>query len=146
MTDKPAPDADGTVRLTPATPRVKVKPAPAAATKAPAPRVVAPAADAPGGGTVKKADFIDRVVARSGVKKKDAKPAIEATLAEIAAIMADGGELILPPVGKLKTVKVKDVGEGAQMLTLKLRTTKDPATPAAMGNTKSGVAEDADDS
>jgi len=31
---------------------------------------------------------------------------------------------VLPPLGKIKVVKEKDVGEGAKVLTLKLRTMK----------------------
>ncbi len=146
MSDKPATPGDGTVRLTPAAPKAKVAAPQSVPAKAPAPRVVGGNSDAPAGETVKKADFVDRVVARSGVKKKDAKPAIEATLAEIAAIMAAGGELVLPPIGKLKTVKINDLGEGAQVMTLKLRTTKDGAGATGAGNAKSGVAEDGDDS
>ena len=146
MSDKPATPSDGTVRLTPAAPKAKVTAPQAAPAQAPAPRVVGGSRDAPAGETVKKADFVDRVVARSGVKKKDAKPAIEATLAEIAAIMSAGGELVLPPIGKLKTVKINDLGEGAQVMTLKLRTTKDGAGATGAGNAKSGVAEDGDDS
>ena len=40
-------------------------------------------------------------------------------------------ELNLPPMGKLRVVKSKDVGEGAKVLTLKLRTMKDGAGQGA---------------
>jgi len=33
-------------------------------------------------------------------------------------------ELVLPPLGKLKVVNSKDIGQGAKALTLKLRTMK----------------------
>ncbi|MBS1301598.1 hypothetical protein GZH79_04445 [Loktanella sp. SALINAS62] len=95
------------------------------------------------GEAIKKPEFLDRAVARSGIKKKDAKPAIEAALAELADILAGGGELILPPMGKLKSIKSKDLGDGAQMLTLKLRTMKDGA---GTGAAKTGVADDDEDS
>jgi hypothetical protein len=54
-------------------------------------------------------------------------------------------------MGKLKAVKVKDLGEGAQMMTLKLRTMKDGAGLGAGNaggaqNAKSGVADAGDDS
>ena len=145
MTAKPATSPDGTVQLKAAAPTAKVA-VPTA--KAPAPRVVGANVDMPAGEAVKKAEFIDRVIARGDLKKKDAKPAIEAALAELADILAAGGELVLPPMGKIKAVKVKDLGEGAQMMTLKLRTMKDGAGQGAGGaqNAKSGVAVDDDDS
>ncbi len=146
MTTKPAAPTDGTVRLTPAAPKTPTaKPVTA---KAPTPQVVSKHVDLAPGEIVKKAEFIDRVIARADVKKKDAKPAIEAALAELADILAAGGELVLPPMGKLKQIKVKDLGDGAQMMTLKLRTMKDGAGQGEgpSGNAKSGVADDDDDS
>ena len=146
MSPKPATSPDGTVHLKAATPTVRVT-APVAAPKAPTPRIAGATADLPAGEAVKKAEFIDRVIARGDLKKKDAKPAIEAALAELADILAAGGELVLPPMGKIKAVKVKDLGEGAQMMTLKLRTMKDGAGQGggAAQNAKSGVAADDDD-
>jgi len=73
---------------------------------------------------LKKPAFLDRALQRTDVKKRDAKPAIEAALAEISAALLAGEELVLPPLGKIKVVKEKDVGEGAKVLTLKLRTMK----------------------
>lgn len=147
MSEKSVTTADGTVHLKMPTPKVQVA-APSAASKVPAPRVVGGAVDVPAGEAIKKAEFIDRVIARADLKKKDAKPAIEAALAELADILAAGKELILPPMGKIKAVKVKDLGMGAQMMTLKLRTQKDGAGQGAGAgqNAKSGVAVDDDDS
>ena len=76
---------------------------------------------------VKKPEFLDRAIARTAVRKRDAKPAIEAALAELAALLAEGNELNLPPLGKLKLLKSKDIGDGAKVMTLKLRTMKDSA-------------------
>lgn len=73
---------------------------------------------------VKKPVFIDRALLRTDVKKRDAKPAIEAALAELAAALLAGEELVLPPLGKLKVVNSKDLAQGAKALTLKLRTMK----------------------
>ena len=148
-TKDPATGPDGTVTLKPGAPKVQIAPK-AAPVKAPAPRVVGGPADVPAGETVKKPEFIDRVIARADLKKKDAKPAIEVALAELADILANGGELNLPPMGKLKAVKVKDLGMGAQMLTLKLRTMKDGAGLGAGNgageNARTGVAEGDGDS
>ncbi len=51
---------------------------------------------------LKKKELIDLVVARSGIKKKDAKPVIEAMLAVLGDAVAEGQELNLPPFGKLR--------------------------------------------
>lgn len=115
--------SDGTMTLkaVPPTP-VKTKVDVAATQK-----VVQPATPVTTKMLVKKPEFLDRAIARTAVKKRDAKPAIEAALAELAALLADGNELNLPPLGKLKLIKSKDIGDGAKVMTLKLRTMKDTA-------------------
>ena len=91
-------------------------------------------------GLMKKPELIDQVVARTSLKKRDVKPAVEAALAVLAEALLRGDELILPPMGKLRVVKAKEIGSGAQVLTLKLRTMKDGA-----GQSNSGLAESDDD-
>ncbi|MCF6316628.1 MAG: HU family DNA-binding protein [Marinosulfonomonas sp.] len=83
--------------------------APAATAKAP----VAPAAKAPvtavaGPPVLRKKELIERVVARSGIKKKDAKPTIEAMLAVLGEALASGEELNLQPLGKVMVKRVKE--------------------------------------
>ncbi|WP_296428558.1 HU family DNA-binding protein [Yoonia sp.] len=89
---------------------------------------------------LKKPVFLDRVVTRTGLKKRDVKPAVEAALAVLAEALTNGEELVLPPLGKLRVVKTKEIGDGAQAFTLKLRTMKDSA-----GAGKTGLAEADDD-
>lgn len=48
-----------------------------------------------------KKQLIERVVERSGLKKKDAKPAIEATLAILGEALEAGEEMNLQPFGKV---------------------------------------------
>ena len=59
-----------------------------------------PSADA--GTEMRKKELIDLVVARSGIKKKDAKPVVEAMLAVLGQAIGDGRELNLQPLGKLR--------------------------------------------
>lgn len=94
---------------------------------APKTKISTPAISVPQGEMLKKADFIDRAVARADAKKRDAKPAIEAALAVLSEALMAGEELNLPPLGKMRVVKSKEIGEGAKVLTLKLRTMKDGA-------------------
>lgn len=69
---------------------------------------------------MKKRDLLEKVVKRSGIKKKDAKPVVEAMLAVMGEALAEGRELNLPPFGKLKTNRIKDTGN-ARILNCKLR-------------------------
>jgi nucleoid DNA-binding protein len=48
-----------------------------------------------------KRELIDAAVLRSGVKKKDAKPVVEALLAILGETVASGRDLNLKPFGKL---------------------------------------------
>ncbi|WP_458790822.1 HU family DNA-binding protein [Yoonia sp. MH D7] len=135
--------ASGTVKLNTVMPEPVVTPLNAMSPKA---KIASAAVSVPQGETVKKPEFIDRAVARTEVKKRDAKPAIEAALAVLAEALENGEELNLPPMGKLRVVKSKDVGDGAKVLTLKLRTMKDGAGQGA-GQTDhvSDIDDDDDD-
>ena len=57
---------------------------------------------------LKKKELINTVVERSGIKKKDAKPVIEAMLAVLGQTLAEGREMNLQPLGKIKINRAKD--------------------------------------
>ncbi|HOZ33021.1 MAG TPA: HU family DNA-binding protein [Tabrizicola sp.] len=100
-----------------AKPALKVveKPAPGQAPgQAPVKAAAKVAAKAAG---FKLKDLVDQVASATGTKKPDAKKAVEATLAAIAAALKSGSDLALPPLGKLRIARTT----GA-VLTLKLRT------------------------
>jgi DNA-binding protein HU-alpha len=91
-----------------------------AAAKSPEPEVVVnetPTITAP---ELKKKELIDTVVARSGIKKRDAKPVVEAMLAVLGETIADGRELNLAPMGKLKITRMKKTTK-AHIITTRLR-------------------------
>lgn len=69
---------------------------------------------------LKKRELIDLVVARSGIKKKDAKPVVEAMLAVLGETIASGRELNLQPLGKLRINRSSDKGNG-RVIICKLR-------------------------
>ncbi|HKK98302.1 MAG TPA: HU family DNA-binding protein [Marivita sp.] len=69
---------------------------------------------------LKKKELIDTVVARSGIKKRDAKPVIEAMLAVLGETIADGRELNLAPMGKMKITRMKKTTK-AHVITTRLR-------------------------
>jgi nucleoid DNA-binding protein len=77
-------------------------------------------------------DFLDRVVARSGTRKKDAKGVVEATLAVLGEALAKGEALNLPELGKARVNRQKGA-DGVATMVVKLRRTAPKAvkvTPA----------------
>lgn len=128
------------------TPTKTTKPVAAKATKTalpktrkPAPAKVAANAEAPEAVVVqesvptstlpelKKVELIDMVVERAGVKKRDAKPAIEAALEILGAALAEGREVNMQPLGKIRVNRMKHLSS-ARVMTCKVRQTiKDDA-------------------
>ncbi|MCB1363734.1 MAG: HU family DNA-binding protein [Rhodobacteraceae bacterium] len=76
---------------------------------------------------MKKKELIGLVVERSGAKKKDAKPVVEAMLAVLGESLASGRELNLAPLGKLRINRVEDKANG-RVIVCKLRQPKDTGT------------------
>ncbi len=66
---------------------------------------------------LKKRELIDKVVRQSGLKKRDVKPAVEATLATLGAALAEGRELNVKPLGKVKVQRVRETGNGRVLVT-----------------------------
>ena len=117
-TAKPA--STRTATTTPAT--TKATGAAAAPKPKPAfqPTVVTSAQPVVAGPMMRKKELIDTVVARSGIKKRDAKPVIEAMLAVLGSAISDGRDLNLHPMGKLKVNRTK-TGKGSKIMICKLR-------------------------
>ena len=69
---------------------------------------------------LKKRELIDLVVERSGVRKKDAKPVVEAMLAVLGEALSEGREMNLQPLGKLRINRVEEKGNG-RVIVCKLR-------------------------
>lgn len=72
---------------------------------------------------LRKKELIDAVVARSGIKKRDAKPVVEAMLAELGETLSKGRELTLPPLGRVHINRSKTV-ENGKVIILKMRQKK----------------------
>ncbi|WP_052700940.1 HU family DNA-binding protein [Loktanella sp. S4079] len=73
---------------------------------------------------LKKPALFEEVVARTGLKKRDVKPAVEAALAVLGEALERGEDLNIPPLGKLRIVKAKDLTQGGKVMTAKIRTPK----------------------
>ena len=75
---------------------------------------------------LKKKELVDSVVKRSGVKKKFAKPAVEAMIDLLGEALAEGRELHLQPFGKIKQHRSKESGN-ARVIMAKIRQSKSAA-------------------
>lgn len=69
---------------------------------------------------MKKRELVDKVVERSDIKKKYAKPVVEAALAILGEALAEGRELNLQPMGKLKYNRTKETAN-ARIIVAKIR-------------------------
>jgi len=78
-------------------------------------------------------DLVDRVSNAGNFKKKDVRDIVEATLAELGRALEAGVVLNLPPFGKLRVGRTRDLANGS-MMTLKLR-----RMPAKAGGKKAGI-------
>lgn len=79
---------------------------------------------------MKKPELVDMVVERTGLKKKDVKPAIEAALAILGETISRGRELNMQPLGKLRINRTQEKSNG-KIIVCKLRQPKEStATPS----------------
>lgn len=108
---------------------------------APKPSVIKAAQPVVAGAMMRKKELIDAVVERSGSKKKDAKPVIEAMLAVLGDAVAEGRELNLQPFGKLKVNRSKDISNGKVMI-CKLRRSNNSAGSRAENTEASGISSE----
>ena len=77
---------------------------------------------------LKKRELFQLVADRSGLRKNQVKPAVEAMLDVLGAAIAEGRELNLEPFGKLKHQRSKDTNN-ARVTVAKIRQNKAAATP-----------------
>ncbi|WP_223274698.1 HU family DNA-binding protein [Tateyamaria sp. syn59] len=68
------------------------------------------------GPMMRKKELVEAVVARSGLKKKDVKPAVEATLAVLGEALKEGRSMNLEPMGKVKINREKKLASGRMMV------------------------------
>lgn len=88
---------------------------------------------------LKKQELLAKVVERSQVPKKHAKPVVDAMLAVLGDALGEGRDLNLQPMGKVKRKRAKDTGK-AQVIVANIRRphaveggTSAPVTPLGGG-------------
>lgn len=113
---KPRAKASATPRKTAAKSTTRTPAAKPAPTETEAVVVTAPT-PVVSGPMMRKKELIDAVVTKSGIKKKDAKPVVEAMLEVLGSALQDGRELNLQPMGKIKVKREKKMAEGKVLVT-----------------------------
>ncbi|MEQ8899321.1 MAG: HU family DNA-binding protein [Roseovarius sp.] len=125
--------------------RAATKPAPGSASAVKADVASEILAEA-GGEELKKRELIDEVVKRSGVRKKFAKPVVEAMIDVLGEAITEGREVNLQPFGKIKQQRTKDTAN-ARITVARIRQSKsagpalDPDDRADDDNSNETVAE-----
>ena len=102
----------------------------AKSSKAPAVSVVKEVQPAVGVSELKKRELMDLVVERSDIKKKFAKPVIEAMIEVLGEALAQERPLNLQPMGRVLPQRVKDAGKNRVIIT-RIRQSKERAKQAA---------------
>ncbi|KIN66529.1 DNA-binding protein HU [Sulfitobacter donghicola DSW-25 = KCTC 12864 = JCM 14565] len=84
---------------------------------------------------LRKKELFELVVERSGMKKKDVKPVVEAMLAVLGDAFGEQREMNLPPLGKLKVQRGKELPDGrALVVKLRQKTSQLNAAPKPEGD------------
>ncbi len=82
--------------------------------------VVTPEDATPSLPDMRKRELVDAVVDRCGIKKRYAKPAVEAALAILGEALEEGRSLQMPPLGRVKVQRSKELEDG-QVIVAKVR-------------------------
>ncbi|MCG7629390.1 HU family DNA-binding protein [Epibacterium sp. MM17-32] len=123
------------------------RPAPADPKETPAAGNDPAAAEAAGASVtleLRKKELIEQAVERSGVKKRDAKPVIEAMLALLGEAISAERPLNLEPMGKLRVTRIKDNPNGRVHVCKLRRKRIQPEKPDTAEKTASDPLAEAD--
>ncbi len=71
----------------------------------------------------RRPELIEKVMERSGMKRKDVKPVVEAMLAVMGDLLVEETDMNIAPLGKIMVKNCKDI-EKAHVLTVKIRRAK----------------------
>lgn len=103
-----------------AAPAPLAAPEPVAAAPKVAPVLVTTAAPALATEEMRKEHLLDEVAKRSGAKRKDVKPIVEAMLEVLGEALGEARDVNLKPLGKIKVARTKLVANG-RVINLRLR-------------------------
>ncbi len=137
MTTKTTPKSK-TSRKTQAAPR-KTTTRAKTPTKKPQTAIVKEAQAVQLGAELKKRELLELVLKKADVKKKFAKPVVEAALEILGEAIAEGRPLNLQPMGKVMPQRTKDTGN-SRVVIARIRQAKEKASADDATNSEPAVA------
>ena len=120
-----------TAKTAPKTTPTKVAPS----AKTPPVAVVKEVQTPAGASVLKKSELLDKVVQRSQIKKKFAKPVVEAMLDILGGAIAEERALNLQPMGRVMPKRTKDAGKN-RVVIARIRQSKERVEEAAATGAK----------
>lgn len=76
-----------------------------------------------------KKDLVESMMSATGMKKGEARRALEATMSAVADALKEGKDLAVPPLGKIKIARTKETPNGKLVvLRAKLKEPKPPVS------------------
>ena len=109
----------------------------------PDPQVVGEMTPVVEGPEMKKKELIEAVCARTDVKRKFAKPVIEAMMEVLGEAIAEGRVLNLQPMGKLVSKRSKETAN-ARISVLRVRQSKSAASGQSAQTMQEAIADEAE--
>ena len=95
---------------------------------------------------LKLKELVETVVDRTGQRKGEVRTAIQAALAVLGDALAEGKDVNLPPLGKLKVTRAKETPRGQAMVVKLVQNRRAPDAEAdGDAETKEGLAEPVQD-
>ena len=94
---------------------------------------------------LRKKELFDSVVEKTGAKKRDVKPVVEAALEVIAAALAAEEMVVLPFLGNARVVRRKDTPRGEALIVRRRQPNQDGAQKVAGPKNGDEALAEADD-
>ena len=66
-------------------------------------------------GKIRKKDIYDHVTVATGLRKREVRESVDATLAYFHKVLSEGHDLQIPPLGKIRVIE-RGEGENAKMI------------------------------
>lgn len=98
--------------------------------------------EAVGAGPLKLKELIEAVVERTGQRKGEARTAVQAALAVMGEALAEGTEVNLPPLGKMKINRSKPTPRGQMMMIKLVQNRRGPPSEDAAKDPLAETAQD----
>lgn len=95
-------------------------------------------------GKIRKKDIYNHVTVSTGLRKREVREAVDATLAYLHTCLSDGKDVLVPPMGKIRSIERGKDGETKIIHKVILQKPKTDEKDAADGKEALAEADNAD--